>query len=135
MRFERWLFRLLSSLSLLIYFDSNTPVCFTVLFCVLVVSDQSAVPDVSSAENNFIGHFTMFVYTTDLIGSRKRVGAIAHTVNVWIFCAYFLLHSWPWFVFARTSYRRRDRTLYHNLLVDVLNWWNKKINTELDTTG
>ena len=30
---------------------------------------------------------------------------LTHTVKLWIFCAYSISHSWPRFIFARTSYK------------------------------
>ena len=56
----------------------NEQYWFTVLFSVLVVSDQSAVPDMSSSEKNLmVSSQLLFVYTTtDLIGCGQRYGAI-----------------------------------------------------------
>ena len=43
-----------------------------VLFSVLVVSDQSAVPDMSSSEKNCIGQFAIGLYTVAKNRSTRK---------------------------------------------------------------
>ena len=63
---------------------------FTVLFSVLVVSDQSAVPDMSSSEKNFIGQFTIVCvdHRLDWLWIIFAAIVITHNVNLWIFCEF-----------------------------------------------
>ena len=45
---------------------------FTVLISVLIVSDQSAVPDMASSEKNFISKFIVFVHTSNKSNQPKE---------------------------------------------------------------
>ena len=67
--------------------------------------DQSAVPDMSSSEKNFIGNFThnLFAYTTDLIGC-------GYLLVLWTY-GYFV-HT-PFYTVDQGSFLRRQAIVFY----------------------
>ena len=78
---------------------------FTVLFSVLVLSEQSAVPDMSRAVTNCIGHFTIVCIHHRLDWLGTMVGAIvinSYCKPMNILC----LLAFTQFIFPGTSYSK-----------------------------
>ena len=81
-------------------------ICFTVLFSVLVVSDQSAVPDRLLIWEEFCWsvHKCLPTLLTWLVTDNSLMQLLlTHTVSLWIFCPSVL--SFTQRSFSQTSYR------------------------------
>ena len=95
-----------------------------VFFSVLVVSDQSAIPDMSSSENNFIGHFTtefIFVRTSY---SKRHEGYMNGWHTSWHMSSNTSACHWVPDVTINTtqSISQWSSTHEYNLRVDSSHW-------------